>query len=366
MFGSMIWTVSEPIRMRRSLLALALGFLLLASSPMQAQELVYGRFADYVEAFRTQIGIPGLAAAIVGRSEVLWESGFGWQDVGRAVRMRSDTPLHLDGLTQVFTATTVLRCVEENKLSLDDQIGLYKKDAPEPGATIRQLLTHTTGNSTLSFGYRPDRIDAVAAAVKSCMGDSFRETTANMLERLAMVNSIPGPDVLALVPPAEGIPTPSERIAYATAFDHLAVPYFVDGSRRAVQAQFAASTLTPSAGLISSVHDYTQFDLALRSGILLDEGTLVDSWRPPVDRTGKSLPHAIGWFVQNYNGEPVVWQFGTGGEAGSSSMVVMLPLRRLSLVMMANSTGLAKSFSLEKGDVTTSPFARIFLSLFTR
>jgi len=147
LFGSMIWTVSEPIRMRRSLLALALGFLLLASSPMQAQELVYGRFADYVEAFRTQIGIPGLAAAIVGRSEVLWESGFGWQDVGRAVRMRSDTPLHLDGLTQVFTATTVLRCVEENKLSLDDQVGLYKKDAPEPGATIRQLLTHTTGNS---------------------------------------------------------------------------------------------------------------------------------------------------------------------------------------------------------------------------
>src|SRR4051812_7914433 len=146
----MIWTVSEPIRMRRSLLALALGFLLLASRPVRAQELVYGRFADYVEALRTQIGIPGLAAAIVGRSEVLWESGFGWQDVGRAVRMRSDTPLHLDGLTQVFTATTVLRCVEENKLSLDDPIGLYKKDAPEPGATIRQLLTHTTGTSTLS------------------------------------------------------------------------------------------------------------------------------------------------------------------------------------------------------------------------
>jgi len=67
--------------MRRSLLALALGFLLLASSPMQAQELVYGRFADYVEAIRTQIGIPGVAAAIVGRSDVLWERGFGSQDV---------------------------------------------------------------------------------------------------------------------------------------------------------------------------------------------------------------------------------------------------------------------------------------------
>jgi CubicO group peptidase (beta-lactamase class C family) len=352
--------------MRRSLLVIALGFLLVASSPMQAQELVYGRFADYVEALRTQIGIPGVAAAIVGRSDVLWESGFGWQDVSRAVRMRSDTPLHLDGLTQVFTATTVLGCIEENKLSLDDPIGLYKKDAPEPGATIRQLLTHTTGTSTLSFNYRPERIDAVAAAVKACMDDSFRETTANLLERLAMVNSVPGPDVLALVPPAEGIPTAAERVNYSAALVRLAVPYAVDGSRRAVQAQFAASTLTPSAGLISTVHDYAQFDLALRNGLLLHEDTLVGSWRPPVDGTGKLLPHAIGWFVQNYNGETVVWQFGTGGETGSSSLVVMLPSRGLSLVMMANSTGLAKSFLLEKGDVTTSPFARIFLSLFTR
>ena len=75
-------------------------------------------------------------------------------------------------------------------------------------------------------------------------------------------------------------------------------------SRRAVQAQFAASTLTPSAGLISTVHDYAQFDLALRNGILLNEDTLISSWRPPVDGAGKLLPHAIGWFVQNYNGEP--------------------------------------------------------------
>jgi len=352
--------------MRRSLLALALGFLLLASSPMRAEELVYGRFADYVEAIRTQIGIPGVAAAIVGRSDVLWERGFGSQDVARNMQMRADTPLHLDGLTQVFTATTVLRCAEENRLSLDAPIGLYKKDAPEPGATIRQLLTHTTGTSTLSFNYRPERIDALAAAVKACMNDSFRETTANLLERLAMVNSVPGPDVIALVPPAEGIPTPAERVSYTAALDRLAVPYAVDGARRAVQAQFTASTLTPSAGLISTVHDYAQFDLALRNGLLLRDDTLAGSWRPPVDAAGKPLPHAIGWFVQNYNGETVVWQFGTGGETGSSSMVVMLPSRGLSLVMMANSTGLVKSFQFEKGDVTTSPFARIFLSLFTR
>jgi CubicO group peptidase (beta-lactamase class C family) len=353
--------------MRRSLLAVALGLLLTASWPMQAEELVYTRFADYVEALRTQIGIPGMAAAIVGRSDVLWERGFGSQDIARAMPMRPDTPMHLDGITQVFTATALLRCAEENRISLNDVVGTFKKDAPEPGATIRQLLSHVSGSGTaISFNYRPDRIDALAAAVKACAGDSFRETTANTLERLAMANSVPGADILTIVPPAEGIPTQAERAIYASALEKLATPYAVDASRRAYQTQFTASTLSASNGLISTVHDYAQFDLAIRNGVLLQPDSLADAWRAPVDATGRALPHGLGWFVQNYNGELVVWQFGSGGDSGSSSMVVTLPARGLTLVLMANSTGLAKSFQLEKGDVTTSPFARIFLSVFMR
>jgi CubicO group peptidase (beta-lactamase class C family) len=353
--------------MRRSFLAVAVGALLLVTTPMRAEELVYARFADYVEALRVQIGIPGLAAAIVGRTGVLWEGGFGYQDVSRAIVMRPDTPMHLDGVTQVVTATELLRCTEENRLSLDAPVSLYTRNAPEPEATLRQLLSQVSGSGdAVSFSYRPDRLDAAAAAVKSCAGNSYRETTANLLERLAMVNSVPGADILALVPPAEGIPSGDERATYASALARLATPYAVDGSKRAYPAQFAASTLTPSTGLIASVHDFAQFDLALRGGVLLRPDTLADAWRVGIDGAGKPLPHGLGWFVQTYGTSPVVWQFGSGGESGSSSLVIVLPTRDLSLIMMANSTGLTKSFALDKGDVATSPFARIFLSLFAR
>jgi hypothetical protein len=47
--------------------------------------------------------------------------------------------------------------------------------------------------------------------------------------------------------------------------------------------------------------------------VLVNEDTLIGAWRSPLG-AGKPLPHAIGWFVQNYNGETVVWQFGTGGK----------------------------------------------------
>lgn len=354
--------------MRRALIAAVAGALLLATAPMRAEDLVFVRFADYLDSLRTQTGIPGLAAAVVGRGDVLWERGFGYADVARAVPMRPDTPTHLDGLTQTITAATLLQCADENRLSLEAPAGQYKKDAPEPAATLRQLLSHTTGaGAAVAFTYRPERLDVVAPAIKACAGDSYRETVSHLIEQLAMVNSVPGPDVLTLTPPAEGIPTADERDQYAAVLSRLATAYAVDGSKRVFATPFSAASLTPSTGLISTVHDYAQFDLALRNGILLSADALADAWRPVgTDAAGRAIPHGLGWFVQSYNGEPVVWQFGSGGENGSSSLVVTLPNRGMTLVLMANSTGLARSFQLEKGDVTTSPFARLFLSLFTR
>lgn len=359
--------LTSTIQMRRSILAIVVGALLLATAPTRAEELVYARFADYLEALRVQMGIPGLSAAIVGRTDVLWERGFGYQDVGRAVPMRADTPMHFDGITQTVTAATILRCAEDNRLSLDDTLATFGKGLLEPEATIRQVLSHTSGPALApTFSYRPDRLDGLAPAVKACAGDSYRETISNLLDRLAMANSVPGPDILTLTPPAEGLPTTDEAERYAASLDRLAVAYAVDSSRRSFPTPYSATALSPSTGLISTVHDYAQFDIALRGGILVQPESLAEAWRVPADSAGRALPHGLGWFVQAYNSDTVVWQFGTGGENGSSSMVITLPARGVSLVMAANSSGLAKSFPLDKGDVTTSPFARIFLSLFTR
>jgi hypothetical protein len=69
--------------------------------------------------------------------------------------------------------------------------------------------------------------------------------------------------------------------------------------------------------------------------------------------------------VQSYNGEPIVWQFGVS-DSGSSSMILTAPFRGLTLILLANSSGLARPFGLEAGDVTVSPFARLFLEIFVR
>jgi hypothetical protein len=53
-------------------------------------------------------------------------------------------------------------------------------------------------------------------------------------------------------------------------------------------------------------------------------------------------------------------------ENASSSLMITLPARGLTLILMANSDGLLKLYSPANGDVTLSPFARLFLNLFVR
>src|SRR5438445_1663966 len=103
-------------------LSIAVSQILQGVLPLPTDDQLFGLFGDYLESLRTQAGIPGLSVAIVGENDIVWERAFGQRDIGRTFETRSDTLFHLDGLTQVFTAALVLRCVEEGRLSLDDRI----------------------------------------------------------------------------------------------------------------------------------------------------------------------------------------------------------------------------------------------------
>ena len=186
--------VGHLSQMRRIFLTAALGVALLLPAQLgaQADAPVLKLIRDYIEALRVQAGIPGLAVAVVGANSIVYEQAFGRQDVERSIAARPDTPFHVDGLTQLFTASYLLRCVEEGRLSLDDRIGDYKSDVPEPNATIRQLLTHTSGPAASpTFHYGPERLDPLTAVVRACAVESFRGSTMDTLDRLAMRDSVP-------------------------------------------------------------------------------------------------------------------------------------------------------------------------------
>jgi CubicO group peptidase (beta-lactamase class C family) len=121
-------------------------------------------------------------------------------------------------------------------------------------------------------------------------------------------------------------------------------------------------SVNAASGAISSVLDLAKFDQNLDAGDVLHRESMDEMWTPAVAANGAAMPTGLGWFVQNYQGRIVYWQFGN--TAGYSSLYMKIPSLRITLIMLANSDGLSSGFSLQDGDVTNSLFARTFLKLF--
>jgi len=71
------------------------------------------------------------------------------------------------------------------------------------------------------------------------------------------------------------------------------------------------------------------------------------------------LASGLGWFSLNYSGERVLWDFGQSDK--SSTLLVKLPARQLTLIVTADSKALAAAAHLEDGNVVRSSVALAFL-----
>ena len=155
---------------------------------------------------------------------------------------------------------------------------------------------------------------------------------------------------------------------YRQVLTRLAVPYKVDGKGRAERNDLPGVPIDAAGGLVSTVRDLARLDAALDlyattdTSVLLLPETLAAAWNPAGERGGVTSPMGLGWFVQSYKGERIVWHFGYVLN-GYSSLIVKVPARGLTFILLANGDGLSAPFQLQSGDVTRSLFATLFLRL---
>jgi CubicO group peptidase (beta-lactamase class C family) len=97
-----------------------------------------------------ELGVPGVALGVVSGGEEE-TAGLGVTSVDNPLEVTADTLFQIGSIGKTFTATLVMRLVEEGKLELDVPVRDYLPDfrlsdeQAAAGATIRHLLTHTGG-----------------------------------------------------------------------------------------------------------------------------------------------------------------------------------------------------------------------------
>jgi CubicO group peptidase (beta-lactamase class C family) len=304
-----------------------------------------------------------MSATVIQNGVVVWERGFGRRDVESGAPALPETPYLIGGLSQTFGATLFLRkCVDQWGAQLDDPVVLRNPAFGEPHTTQRQLLSHTAPAGG-GYVYSPLRFSALTPVIERCAQEPYRKVLVNeIFDRFAMLDS--SPDQMLATPSIEDARTfdAGHLERYADVVSRMATAYRITSGRAQRNTDLPARRVDASDGIISTVRDLARFDNALASNALLSRVTRDFGWTQSF-AGDTPLPTGLGWFVQEYHGEPIVWQFGVI-RGGHSALIVKAPNRGLTFIALANSDGLTAPFALESGNVESSLFATLFLRLF--
>jgi CubicO group peptidase (beta-lactamase class C family) len=311
-------------------------------------------FEAILERLRNQLKIPGFSAAIVKNRKIIWAEGFGYANVEDKKTATPTTAYHLASLTKTFASTIIMQLVEEGLLDLEAPVSDFGIEIQSSDTVrVKHLLTHTSeGIPGSFFRYSGDRFGLLDDVIVEASGRSFSELLVErIIEPLGLENTVP--NLLNMIHCPLTWP---ERIEFA---ENLAQGYTSDGSERQAYPTYFGT----AAGLISSVIDVAKYSIAIDNHVFLTEETQALVFSPAVSNNGATLPYGLGWFVQQYFGLKIVWHYGWW--TANSSLIVKVPERDLTFIILANTDMLSRAFpTIGYGDISVSVVALEFLNGF--
>ncbi len=370
---------------------------------MAAPTSKYDALAGEIDRLRTELHIPGLSVAIAENQEIEFATGFGLADLEREVPASADTPYHIASLTKPFAATVIMKLVEQGRLDLDTPVADILEDAefplPPRGRMIHgyrdacRRLRELSEEPDLPFaammrGYNGDRetitvrhhithtSEGKPGSVYHYNGFLFGfltkiiETVSNRELRELLVDWITGPLDMAstvpnLDPDAEEVTLSQRARYYRWTKEHSFTPSVWPPPTWGKTVKTAGLEVTQrigaSSGMISTVLDLAKFDAAMDKDAVVSEQTKAAMYTPARSNSGTRFPYGLGWFIQDVDGQEVIWHYGLEGDT-YSSLWLKVPAENTTMILLANSDSASRGFGLGVGDVLQSPFARLFIS----
>lgn len=375
-----------PYRSRRSA---ALSCLALLASTAAVAAPPRG-FDARVEAVRRAAGTPGLAIAIVENGKTVLAKGYGVRKLGAPDPVDADTVFMIGSTGKAMTTAALATLVDAGKLDWDDRVvdrlpGFQMYDAwVTREMRLRDLLVHRSGlglgagdllvvpRGSISRAELVRRLSYIKPAT------SFRSAYAydNILYAVAgqLIEAVSGQSWEDYV--REHVFAPAGMTSAVSDDEHhfgnpnRAFPHArVDGPVRGVgeisvldERDQLGRAAAPAGMIGTSANDMARWlQIQLAHGALPNGGRLFSEaaskamWEPVtpipiVKRPGlegmepQFDAYALGWEVRDYNGTKIVWH--SGGLFGFTSIVVLIPEKKVGFAIESNGEDLAPRIGL--------------------
>ena len=317
------------------------------AGPGAAQGSVDGLDA-VVEQEMSAAGVPGVAYAVVTEGQPTSVGARGVRRLGEDDEVTPDTPFVIGSISKSFTALAVMQLVEAGDLDLDTTLAETLDelaDRPAADITTRQLLSHTSGFSTLQGNASYPRVegrDALERRVAHLAdvapdhepGERWEYSNLNyqLLGRVVEVVSGQAYDAYVAAHVLRPLGMTHSFVADGQVHDEMATghrPWF--GTRRALAPGPTERVSAPQGGVVASAADLARYLQTMMNG--RDDVLSADGKAQMMRPAGPASPHyGLGWFVDPGSGQ--VWHGGT--TPGVETLATMRPDRGTGAVVLTN------------------------------
>jgi D-alanyl-D-alanine carboxypeptidase len=297
---------------------------------------------------------PGAAVIVTRGGRTVYAAGRGLADLETRRPITPDTVFRFGSITKQFTAAVILQLVAEGRLSLDDPITRFFPDYPQPGggATVRQLLNHTSGIQSYT-------------GIPGWMVEANTNRPHSTAEMVALFRDLPSPTppgqawaynnsgyvmLGAIVEQVTGKPwhqAVAERIAGPLRLGTLrygvtgesapAMAHGYTGGESGPQPALRIHMSVPhgAGALIGTVDDLAAWARALHHGRVVSPALYQEMIRPTALPDGSTSPYGYGLGLAELRGRPTVGH--GGGIFGFNTDSLYIPSEDLFVAVLANS-----------------------------
>lgn len=292
-----------------------------------------------IDTYLTQSTENGFSGSVLlsVKEQIILSKGYGWADRARKIPNTASTVFNIGSITKQFTAAGILKLMEQGKLNLSDKIACLFPETPDDkkDITLHHLLTHTSGISPATGGFRYDEADKeqfleefFQSELISIPGDIHRYANANYIMLAAILEVVSGQEYASFLrtylwEPANLDQTGYKQFSFPS--DDFAHGYFYHHSTGLWKDWGITQEHLPdnenhwySVGkgdLYSTLEDLYKWHQALENNVVLKAETRELMESPLVaENASYSSHYGYGWAIVNsQTGSKIVTHNGSNG-----------------------------------------------------
>lgn len=296
---------------------------------------LFNNIDAYLEASETN-GFSGVVL-VAKHGEVILSKGYGWADRKNKIPNSPATVFNIGSVTKQFTASAILKLVEQGKIKTSDKISSYFTQTPidQSDITIHQLLTHTSGISNRTGGFRYDEAskeqflkEFFESELQSKPGTKYQYANANYIMLTVILELVSGQTYSAflkehLFEPAhlkstgyKSINFNSEKLAHGYYYNRTDEKWADWGTTQQHLPYNNNHWYSIGKGDIhSTIEDLYKWHVALKNNVVLTSKTREIQETPYVAENDKMTSYyGYGWAISKSNKETkIVAHNGSNG-----------------------------------------------------